>query len=229
MAAPSGKSPSAATLRKFEMEYKRHLEKVENFQKEKCKAFGIVIGQCRELTKQVVKSDKNYRALEKADNVRGLLGLLRDLSYGTDKKRYVRWIQQAQLQRAVTFAQNPIETLQQYASNFNEQIKTLEDICGPLVPVRDLIKKVQQTRTIGEGDEAMEETYTVNELADEDAIYKARNQFVACIFLAGVDRDRYKDAIDEMNNDSLRHGKEYPGDVSSMVTWLLKRQGKASK
>ena len=74
----------------------------------------------------------------------------------------------------------------------------------------------------------MEETYTVNELADEDAIYKARNQFVACIFLAGVDRDRYKDAIDEMNNDFLRHGKEYPGDVSSMVTWLLKRRGKAS-
>ena len=60
VAAPSGKSPSAATLRKFEMEYKRHLEKIEIFQKEKCKAFGIVIGQCRELTKQVVKSDKNY-------------------------------------------------------------------------------------------------------------------------------------------------------------------------
>ena len=51
---------------------------------------------------------------------------------------------------------------------------------------------------------------------------------MACIFLAGVDRDRYKDAIDEMNNDFLRHGKEYPTDVSSMVTWLLKRRGKAS-
>ena len=87
--APSGKNPSAATMRKFELEYKRHLERIENFQKEKCKAFGIILGQCRELTKQVVKSDKNYRALEKADNVIGLLGLLRDLSYGTDKKRYI--------------------------------------------------------------------------------------------------------------------------------------------
>ena len=166
VAAPPGKNPSTTTLRKFEMEYKRHLERIENFQKEKCKAFGIILGQCRELTKQVVKSDKNYRSLENADNVIGLLGLLRDLSYGTDKKRYVRWIQQAQLRRAVTFAQNPTETLQQFASNFNEQIKTLEDICGPLVPVRDLIKKVQQTQTVGEGDNAMEKTYTVNKLAD---------------------------------------------------------------
>ena len=47
-------------------------------------------------------------------------------------------------------------------------------------------------------------------------------------FLAGVDRDRYKDAIDELNNDFLRHGKEYPHDVPSMVTWLIKRRGKAS-
>ena len=28
-----------------------------------------------------------------------------------------------------------------------------------------------------------------------------------------------------MNNDFLRHGKEYPSDVPSMVTWLLKRRG----
>ena len=74
----------------------------------------------------------------------------------------------------------------------------------------------------------MTETYSVAVLANKDDIYKARNQFVVCLFLAGVDRDRYKDAIDEMNNDFLRHGKEYPSDVPSMVTWLLKRRGKAS-
>ena len=43
-----------------------------------------------------------------------------------------------------------------------------------------------------------------------------------------MDRKRYKDAIDEMNNDFMRHGKEYPGDVSSMLTWLLKRRGNTS-
>ena len=69
--------------------------------------------------------------------------------------------------------------------------------------VRDLIQKVQQARTVGEGDKAVEETYAENVLADEAVIYKARNEFIACIFLAGVDRKRYKDAIDEMNNDFL--------------------------
>ena len=105
--------------------------------------------------------------------------------------------------------QQPTESFQRFATIFLEQIKTVEAISGPLVPIRDVIKRVQQTRMVGEGDDAVAETYTMAVLADEDAIYKARDQFVACLFLAGVDRDRYKDAIDEMNNDFLRHGKEY--------------------
>ena len=95
--APTGSKPAAAALRKFELEYKRQLDRKEDFQKDKCKTFGIVLGQCQELTKEVVKADKAYRTLERNDDVVGLFGLLRDLCYGTDKKRYVRWIQQAQL------------------------------------------------------------------------------------------------------------------------------------
>ena len=205
MEEPSGSRPAAATMKKFEMDNKRRLEKQETYMKEKCKAFGIIMGQCLELTKEAVKSDKSFKKLEEEDDVKGLLGLLRDLCYGTDKKRYVRWIQQAQLRRAVTMTQQPAESIQRFATNFLEQIKTFEEIGGPLVPVRDVVKRVQQTRLVGEGDDAVTETYTVAVLADEEVIYKARDQFVACLFLAGVDRDRYKDAIDEMNNDFLRH------------------------
>ena len=133
----------------------------EDFQKDKCKAFGIVLGQCRQLTKEVVKADKTYRTIEKADDVTGLSSIIRDLCYGTDKKRYVRWVQQAQFRRALTMGQETTETLQQFATNFLEQVKAFEDVCGPLVPVRDVIKRVEQTRIVGEGDDAVEETYTV--------------------------------------------------------------------
>ena len=112
MEEPSGSKPSAAKMKIFEMDYKRRLEKQESYIKEKCKAFGIIMGQCLELTKEVVKADKNFKVLEEKDDVGGLLALLRDLCYGTDKKRYVRWIQQAQLRRAVTMTQQPTESLQ---------------------------------------------------------------------------------------------------------------------
>ena len=71
----------------------------------------------------------------------------------------------------------------------------------------------------------VEETYTETVLADEDEIKLARNKFLACMFLAGVDQIRYKDAIDELNNDYMRHGKDYPQDVQSMMEWLSKRRG----
>ena len=87
--ASTGSRPAAAALKKYEMDYKRQLEKKEEFEKDKCKAFGIIMGQCLELTKEVVKADKTFKVLEEADNVKGLLTLLRDLCYGTDKKRYV--------------------------------------------------------------------------------------------------------------------------------------------
>ena len=72
---PSGNRPGAAALKKYEMDYKRWLEKEEAYNKDKCKAFGIIMGQCLELTKEVVKSDKSFKALEEEDNVKGLLAL----------------------------------------------------------------------------------------------------------------------------------------------------------
>ena len=55
--------------------------------------------------------------------------------------------------------------------------------------------------------------------------FNRHNKFLACMFLAGVDRDRHKDAIDELNNDYICHGKEYPQDVQRMMGWLSNRRG----
>ena len=49
----------------------------EDHQKDKCKCFGIILGQCKDLTKkEVVKADKSFRGLERNDDVVGLLKLL---------------------------------------------------------------------------------------------------------------------------------------------------------
>ena len=64
----------------------------------------------------------------------------------------------------------------------------LEESFGPLVPTIDLITTVELTREVGKGDEMVEESYTEKVLADGDEIKLARNNFLACMFLAGVDR-----------------------------------------
>ena len=51
--------------------------------------FGVVLGQCKEGTKDLVKSDKSFKALQGKGDVIELINLIRDLCYGTDRKRYV--------------------------------------------------------------------------------------------------------------------------------------------
>ena len=104
----------------------------------------------------------------------GLLKLLRDVCYGTDKKRYIEWVRQAQLRKSIRFSQQPGEFIQKYATNFLEQVKTLEDVHGLLVPTKEMTKQVELTHIVGEGSEEHEETYTETVLLDKDVIASAR-------------------------------------------------------
>ena len=88
-------TPHSISQQKFEMDYNTQKKEMKIDNENKCKAFGIVLEQCREMTKSAVKSDKSFDTLEKGDDVMGLLNLIRDMSYGTNKKRYTNWIQQA--------------------------------------------------------------------------------------------------------------------------------------
>ena len=121
------------------------------------------------------------------------------------------------------------ESIQKFSVNFLEQVKAFEDAFGPMIPTKEMYKVIELTRTVQDGDEQCTETYEETVLASESKIHTARNRFVACLFLTGVDCKRYKDAIDEMNNDYLRHGKEYPSTVQAMVVWLSKRRGGTAK
>ena len=79
------------------------------------------------------------------------------------------------------------ESLQKFSVNFMEQVKAFEDNFGPLVPTKEMYKVIEMTRTIQDGDEEANETYDETVLASEDEILTARSQFIACLFLAGVD------------------------------------------
>ena len=54
---------------------------------------------------------------------------------------------------------------------------------------------------------------------------KAREKFLACMFLASVDRKLYKKLIDDLNNDFLAGTNKYPEDASSMLAYLSNRTG----
>ena len=54
---------------------------------------------------------------------------------------------------------------------------------------------------------------------------KAREKFLACMFLASMDRKLYKKPIDDLNNDFLAGTNKYPEDASSMLAYLSNKTG----
>ena len=54
---------------------------------------------------------------------------------------------------------------------------------------------------------------------------KARNKFLSSAFLAGVDRDRHKQAIDDLNNAHTLGQGSHPEDVPSVIQHLNNRRG----
>jgi hypothetical protein len=54
---------------------------------------------------------------------------------------------------------------------------------------------------------------------------EGRNNFLACLFLAGVDQARYGKVVDKLNNDHLQGSNCYPEDVPSMMALLNNRRG----
>jgi hypothetical protein len=54
---------------------------------------------------------------------------------------------------------------------------------------------------------------------------KARKKFLACLFLASTDTDRYKDVVDDLANDFGLGNINYPEDASGMLNLLTNRRG----
>ena len=56
-----------------------------------------------------------------------------------------------------------------------------------MIPTKEMYKVIKMTRTVQDGDQECDEVYEETMLASENEIHDARNKFVACLFLAGVD------------------------------------------
>ena len=144
---PSGKG-SAGLMKKYEIDYKCQRAEKKEHKKNKEKMFSVVLGQCKEGTKDSVKGDCNFYSLQRNGDVVGLINLIQDLCHGTHKKRYPGWTQQAQLRKTVNYMQQEGKSLQKFSVNFTEQGKAFEDNFGPMIPTKEMYKIVKMTRII---------------------------------------------------------------------------------
>ena len=56
-------------MKKFELEYNAQMKDKRVHAENKCKTAGIVLEQCKDITKSAVKADPSFNSLERKDDV----------------------------------------------------------------------------------------------------------------------------------------------------------------
>jgi hypothetical protein len=188
-------------VERYKILLKMCIEKQEKYRQDKAKVFLIIMGQCKPAMRNKLEALKKYETLEEEDDVAGLMEEIRVLVYATDNTQYEYWKMQASMKTLVNLRQGEKEALQVFATRFLKQVESTEEIWGELYP---RIK-------VGESIEGVQKP--------------ARDAFLACLFLAGVDRNRYKNVIDDLSNDFILGKVSYPKDVPGMLNLLTNRRG----
>ena len=183
---------------KMELSFKRAQK--EAYRQDKAKAFLIIMGQCTIAMTNKLESLAEYADLKKNKDVAGLLRTIKELVYSTDKSQYEYMAMQAKMRNIHNIRMKEGENLPNYLKRFLEQQQATEALWGELIPM-----KLKGKAT-----------------AVQD---KGKNQYLACLFLAGVDRARFKQTLDDLHNDFQLGKVSYPEDVPSMMNYLSNRRG----
>jgi hypothetical protein len=195
-----GDKPTAAQMEKYKMQLRMSFDKADKYKSEKAKVFRLIIGQCVPAMKHKIEGDQKYSDLMEANDVSGLLQFMKELVYSTHSTQYEYWAMQASMKTLITMTQHEKESLASFSKKFLAQTEATEAMWGKLIPA----KLKGQAMGLQEA---------------------GRDKFLACLFLAGVNRHQYKDAIDELNNDFLLEKVNYPKDVPTMLAMLSNRRG----
>ena len=187
-------------LEKYRIQLKMILDKQEKYRADKARVFRLIVGQCVPMMKTKLEHSPTYKTLESAKDVIGLMKVMKTLVYSTTSDQYEFWTMQATLTTLLTLTQHDGENIATFGKKFMAQLEATELVWGTLIPQK----------------------YKVKTDYEQSA---AMNKFLACVFLAGVDRHKYKPVIDELNNDFLLGKVTFPEDIPSMLTLLSNYRG----
>ena len=190
---------SVVVWKAYEKGVDHYYKEDTKYREQKSRVFVIIMGQCTTAMKHKVEGSKGYDEMETNDDVVALLQLIKDLSFTNTNVQYPFFAVADQWRRVGLLHQFKDEPITTYYNRWMAHVEALESQYGPLVP---------------------------NELVDDtNGIDKpeAGQRFKACLFLLAVDRGRYGNVLEELNNQYLNGLKTYPLSVEGAVSMLTHR------
>lgn len=198
-----GKEATPAQLERYKTLLKEHLDDSKRYRKEKAQLFWLIIGHCSKVMRNKIESMESFSKMQKEKDVIGLLNTIKQLVYSTATEDWEYWTMQVQLRSLLDLKQEPKESLDAFSKRFLDQLAMTEEWWGSLIPAKLKGKP-------------------------KDDQEQGRQRFLACLFLAAADRERYSPVINDLSNDFHLGTNHYPTDIPGMVALLTSRRGKGT-
>ena len=176
------------------------LDKQDKYDTAKGLMFRLIIGQCNMILQGKVENDTKFEALQKGNDIAGLMKLLKSVAYSTATTEHEFWLLQVSLSKLINIAQYENESVPSFGKRFTAHLEATEEVFGRIVPPK----------------------YQAKTKVEQDA---ARDQLLACLFLSSAERHKFKHIIDDLNNDFLRGKDSFPTDVASMSLMMENYRG----
>jgi hypothetical protein len=133
-----------------------------------------------------IENNTKFKALQKGNDVAGLMKLLKSVAYSTVSTQHEFWSMQAALSKLVNMAQYDEEGVPSYGKRFTAQLEATEEVFGRIV---------------------LPNKYQAKSKDEQEA---TRDQLLACMFLSGATHHKFKHIVDDLNNDFLRGKDSFP-------------------
>ena len=219
-ALPASVKKDSHESRKWDKDYDHYLRQKDIYELNKGKVFVIIKGQCTLAVKNKLNSlGAEYAQLEQDIDVIGLLKAIRNIALENAEIQFEHWAAAQALKRLAMVNQHGDEDLPQFYKRWTNARDVAELQWGPLYPT----KLVTQTQ-VEDGEEIDGESgetrpkYRIVDNSDE-----VRNQFQACLYLAGVHHGTHGTVTEELCHQYLNKQNNYPKTVEDAMTMLSHR------
>ena len=201
---PNVKQPTPFDIEEYRSDLKEYNDSKKRYEQNKAQVFIIIRGQCLQQMKNRIESHEKYKEYEINDDVVNLIKIIKEIMYSTTAMVYNHWNVATTMSKLHSTVQYKRESLVAYYKRFVNMVDVVETQWGKVAP-------------IGIAEEDPEFT---NNQKKEEIIMTARDHYLACVFIRGVDKKRHNKCVDSLHNDYMAGNNRYPKNIEEALNYV---------
>ena len=201
----------------WEIQITEHIKRVNKLTAELKSVFSLVWGQCSDYMRAKLKTHPDYEVVASGQDVISLLATIKSLTFQYDAMQYPPEALKNAVMKFYKFFQGRDMTTTHFYERFKNLAQVVEEHGGELGNDKGLINAELALITGTPYSEGA--TYTATQMTQ--ARDRARDKYLAVLFLGASDRGRFSEVTTGLHNEFIKGQDNYPKTLTAAYTLLM--------